>query len=93
MTSGTVKVRHIHSKSESGVGKRQHLPEFLPEYVYGFDKGKSIVKVVILVRRLLFPSSCHKKASFSLKPALNFREIKSGGRRKRGKRPFASKNK
>jgi len=72
MTSGTMRVRNIHTKSECGVGKRQNLQEFLPEYFYGFGKGKSTV--VALVRRLFFPSSCHKKAPFSLKPALNLEE-------------------
>lgn len=62
--------------------------EFLPEYVYGFCKSKSIVKAVtqLSFRGLFFPSSCHKKAPCYFKIELNFREIKSGGEGEREER-------
>lgn len=55
-------------------GSHMAPTEFLPEYVYGFCKSQSIVKIVtqLSFRELLFPSSYHKKAPFCLKFALTF---------------------
>lgn len=62
-------------------GSHMAPTEFLPEYVYGFCKSQTIIKLVtqLSFRELFFPSSCHQKnAPFCLKLALTFGEIKSG---------------
>lgn len=78
-------VRHMQKVSLEWVrGSHMAPTEFLPEYVYGFCKSQTIIKLVtqLSFRELFFPSSCHqKKCTILLKVSTNIwrNKVRRGG--------------